>query len=50
MKNVIKSIVSFVIVTGMIVLRLVYFSDITERKDSKEKFAPFYETEENIDA
>ena len=48
MKKIIKSVVSFVAVAGMIVLGLAYFSDLTERKESKAKFAEFYE-EENID-
>ena len=49
MKNVIKLILSTLVVLGMIVLGIVYFSDITERKESREKFAQFYNEEENVD-
>ena len=49
MKNIVKSVVSFVVVVGLIGLGLLYFSELTERKDSKEKFAAFYETEDDID-
>lgn len=46
MKKIIGSIVSFLAVAGMIAVGLIYFSDLTERKDSIEKFGDFYETEE----
>lgn len=49
MKNVIKNILSAFVVVGLIVLGVVYFSDVTERKESREKFAQFYDAEENID-
>ena len=49
MNNLIKSILSALVVVGMIVLGIMYFSNITERKESREKFAQFYEAEENID-
>lgn len=49
MKNVIKSILSTLIVLGMIILGIVYFADVTERKESREKFAQFYNEEENVD-
>lgn len=48
MKNIIKSIFSTLVVVGMIVLGLIYFSDITERKDSNEKYDDFYNSG-NID-
>ena len=32
MNKIVKSIISFVAVAGMIVLGLMYFSDLTERK------------------
>ena len=48
MKNIIKAIFSTFIVVGMIVLGLIYFSDITERKDSREKYEDFYSSA-NID-
>lgn len=49
MKNVIKNILSAFVVVELIVLGIVYFSDVTERKESREKFAQFYDAEENID-
>lgn len=49
MKNIIKSVLSFLVVVGLIVLGVMYVSNITERKESKEKFAQFYDSEENID-
>lgn len=48
MKNVIKLIISTLVVLGMIVCGIIYFSDVTERKDSREKFDDFYQSE-NID-
>ena len=49
MKNIIKFVFSALIVMGMILVGVTYFSDVTERKDSRDKFAQFYEAEENID-
>lgn len=49
MNRILKSIISFLAVGTMIVLGVLYFSNVTERKDSKEKFAEFYEVEENVD-
>ena len=45
MNKIIKSMISFVAVAGMIIAGILYVSDVTERKDSKEKFDEFYETE-----
>ena len=46
MKEIVKTIISFLVVAGLIVMGLMYFSNLTERKDSKEKFAGFYGEEE----
>lgn len=48
MNKIIKSIVSFIAVSGMVLLGLMYFSDVTERKDSKEKFSEFYEQDMDV--
>lgn len=48
MKKNLQLILSFLAVGGMVLIGLLYFSDLTERKASQEKFAEFYE-EENID-
>mgnify|MGYP003289343243 CR=1 FL=1 len=49
MKKNISLIVSFLAVAGMVLIGLLCFSDLTERKASNEKFAEFYEEEENFD-
>ena len=49
MKKNIHLLISFLAVGGMVLLGLLYFSDLTERKASKEKFADFYEMEEDFD-
>ncbi len=49
MKNVIKNVLSTLIIATLVVLGIMYFSDVTERKESREKLAQFYEAEENID-
>lgn len=48
MKNIIKTVVSFLAVISLTCIGLFYCAKVTERKESKEKFAGFYE-EENLD-
>ncbi len=48
MKNIIKAVVSFFVVAVLIGSGIFYCAKVTERKESKEKFAGFYE-EENLD-
>ena len=49
MRKILSAIISFVIVGLLVVCGLSGLSDITERKESKNKFSDFYEQEENYD-
>lgn len=49
MKRGLKALLSVMIVVTLVVGGLVYLSNVTERKDSVNKFAQFYEQEEDFD-
>ena len=49
MSKIVKSVISFVAVAVMVFLGLWYFSDLTELKESKEKYSEFYEVEDDVD-
>lgn len=49
MKKILKAIFSFAVVGLLVAAGLVYLSDLTERKESNNKFSEFYEQEEDYD-
>ena len=49
MKQRLKNLISSIIVIDMIVFGIVGMSHLTERKDSQNKYASFYNEESNID-
>ncbi len=49
MKQRLKNLISSIIVIAMIVVGIVGMSHLTERKDSQNKYASFYNEESNID-
>lgn len=49
MKKNIKVILSLLVVTILTIVELMLVSDLTEREDSKEKYAQFHNEEENFD-
>lgn len=49
MKKIVSAIFSFLAVVVLIVWGLGLLSDITERKESKNKFGNFYQQEEDYD-
>jgi len=49
MSKIIKTVLSFLTIVGLVLGGFLLVSDLTERKDSIEKFAQFYEQEEDFD-
>ena len=49
MKKTLKAIFSFAAVGLLVIAGIVYLSDLTERKESNNKFSEFYEQEEDYD-
>ena len=49
MRKTLKAIFSFVVVCLLVVTGMAYLSDLTERKESNNKFSEFYEQEEDYD-
>lgn len=49
MNKILRAMFSFIIVIVLVIGGLIYLADITERKESKNKFGEFYEQEEDYD-
>ena len=49
MNKIVKAVLSFLVIVGLVLGGLFLVANLTERKDSIQKFAQFYEQEEDFD-